>query len=81
LFRVMADMLDMTAGSASHLPHPAKGDATMRTVKPQASTSKNRSAGQRPELRYGVPGTPEERRRGLRALLKHHAETLRRLAR
>lgn len=53
----------------------------MNSVKPQASRSKNPPTGEQPKLSYGVPGTPEERRQGLRALIKQHAETLRRLAR
>jgi len=33
------------------------------------------------KLKSGLPGTPEEQDRGLRAAMKKHAETLRRLAR
>jgi hypothetical protein len=32
------------------------------------------------ELRYGLPGTPEQRRQGIRSAMRRHAETLRRLA-
>jgi hypothetical protein len=32
-------------------------------------------------LKSGLPGTPQEQRRDLRAAMKRHAETLRRLAR
>jgi hypothetical protein len=32
------------------------------------------------KLKSGLPGTPEEQRRDLRAAMKKHAETLRRLA-
>jgi hypothetical protein len=33
-----------------------------------------------PKLKSGLPGTPEEQQRDLRAAMKKHAETLRRLA-
>lgn len=32
------------------------------------------------ELKFGLPGTPEERRQQIRKAMKKHAETLRRLA-
>lgn len=32
------------------------------------------------ELKFGLPGTPEERRQQIRAAMEKHAETLRRLA-
>ena len=32
------------------------------------------------ELKFGLPGTPEERRQQIRAAIEKHAETLRRLA-
>ena len=31
-------------------------------------------------MKSGLPGTPEERRRNIRAAMKEHSETLRRLA-
>jgi hypothetical protein len=37
-------------------------------------------APERPDMKSGLPGTPEEQRRDLRAAMKRHAETLRRLA-
>lgn len=39
------------------------------------------SATPKPKLKSGLPGTPTEQRRELRAAIKKHAETLRRLAR
>jgi hypothetical protein len=33
-----------------------------------------------PKLKYGLPGTPEQRRRRIRAAIERHAETLRRLS-
>jgi hypothetical protein len=36
--------------------------------------------GTEPQLKSGLPGTPEEKRRDLRAAMKKHTETLRRLA-
>jgi hypothetical protein len=54
----------------------------MGTVKSQpqsAATAKKTPLGS--DLRSGLPGTPEEQDRGLRAAMKKHAETLRRLGR
>jgi hypothetical protein len=53
----------------------------MSVMKPRAPTSAPDSAGPDPKLKLGLPGTPDERRREIRALIKRHAETLRRLAR
>jgi hypothetical protein len=50
----------------------------MSVMKPQVpSPTKARG---KPDLMPGLPGTPEEQRRDLRAAMKKHAETLRRLA-
>jgi len=46
-------------------------------MKPKDS---KRSKPAKPELKFGLPGTPEERRQQIRAAMKEHAETLRRLA-
>ena len=35
---------------------------------------------EKPDMKSGLPGTPEERRRNIRAAMKEHSETLRRLA-
>jgi hypothetical protein len=39
------------------------------------------SSTSKPKLKFGLPGSPVEQRRELRAAIKKHAETLRRLAR
>lgn len=41
--------------------------------------SERKEPGKR-ELKFGLPGTPEERRQQIRAAMEKHAETLRRLA-
>jgi hypothetical protein len=48
-------------------------------VEPQAPTTPKGKSTAKPDLKSGLPGTPEEQRRGLRAAMKKHAETLRRL--
>jgi len=48
-------------------------------MKPHAP-SPSAKAPERPDMKSGLPGTPEEPRRDLRAAMKKHAETLRRLA-
>lgn len=53
----------------------------MNVVKPQAPTDSSSKAATKAELKSGLPGTPEEQRRELRAAMKKHAETLRRLGR
>lgn len=45
------------------------------SMKPQAASAPN--APTKRELKSGLPGTPEEQRRDLRAAMKKHAETLR----
>lgn len=50
-------------------------------MKPRASMTSPTKATNDPKLKSGLPGTPEEQRRDLRAAMKKHAETLRRLAR
>jgi hypothetical protein len=55
---------------------PTKGDATMASMKQQASKQPPKT----PDLKSGLPGTPEERRRRIREAMEQHAETLRRLA-
>jgi len=49
----------------------------MSTVKLRATDKPKKSD----KLKSGLPGSPEEQRRELRAAMKKHAETLRRLAR
>lgn len=49
----------------------------MSTVKLRAADNLKKSD----KLKSGLPGSPEEQRRDLRAAMKKHAETLRRLAR
>jgi hypothetical protein len=46
----------------------------------RSSTTPATKHGTEPKLKSGLPGTPEEKRRDLRAAMKKHAETLRRLA-
>jgi hypothetical protein len=53
----------------------------MEAMKPQASTAARGKSAAKRELKSGLPGTPEEQRRDLRAAIKKHAETLRRLGR
>ena len=48
-------------------------------MKPQAPTAQKRTS-EKPDMKSGLPGTPEEQRRDLRAAMKKHEETLRRLA-
>jgi hypothetical protein len=47
-------------------------------MKPQASSAPKTT--ERTDMTSGPPGTPEEQRRDLRAAMKKHQETLRRLA-
>jgi hypothetical protein len=49
-------------------------------MKPDVSTTPPAKGAQKPDMKSGLPGTPEEQRRELRAAMKKHAETLRRLA-
>jgi hypothetical protein len=53
----------------------------MNVMKSRASTTSPDNASPDSKLKLGLPGTPDERRREIRALMKKHAETLRRLAR
>ena len=48
-------------------------------MKPQAATAPKKST-EKPDMKSGLPGTPEEQRRDLRAAMKKREETLRRLA-
>ena len=48
-------------------------------MKPQAPPTPMSST-EKPDMKSGLPGTPEEQRRELRAAMKKHQETLRRLA-
>jgi hypothetical protein len=52
---------------------------TVKSQQPNAAPPKKTPSG--PDLRSGLPGTPDEQDRGLRAAMKKHAETLRRLGR
>jgi hypothetical protein len=49
-------------------------------MNPRSSTTRPAKSASEPTLKSGLPGTPEEQRRDLRAAMKKHAETLRRLA-
>jgi hypothetical protein len=49
-------------------------------MKPQAVSAPKADLTAKRGLKSGLPGTPEEQRRDLRAAMKKHAETLRRLA-
>jgi hypothetical protein len=51
-----------------------------RAMNPRPSSTQSAKSATEPKLQSGLPGTPEEQRRGLRAAMKMHAETLRRLA-
>jgi hypothetical protein len=48
-------------------------------MKSQAPSTSTKTA-EKPDMKSGLPGTPEEQRRELRAAMKKHQETLRRLA-
>jgi hypothetical protein len=49
-------------------------------MNPRSSTTQPTKSGTESKLKSGLPGTSEEQRRDLRAAMKKHAETLRRLA-
>jgi hypothetical protein len=53
----------------------------MGIVKSQPQTKAPLRPSTQDNLRSALPGTPEEQDRGLRAAMKKHAETLRRLGR
>ncbi|HET9197710.1 MAG TPA: hypothetical protein VFN92_05565 [Solirubrobacterales bacterium] len=48
-------------------------------MKPHAPAVSKKTS-EKPDMKSGLPGTPEEQRRDLRAAMKKHEETLRRLA-
>jgi hypothetical protein len=48
-------------------------------MKPQAPSAPTKT-NEKPDMKSGLPGAPEEQRRDLRAAMKKHEETLRRLA-
>lgn len=48
-------------------------------MKPQVQSSA--AAPEKPDMKSGLPGSPEKQQRNLRAAMKKHRETLRRLAR
>lgn|GEM_PF-1445337 len=56
-------------------------EAIMRTVKSQHNSAAAAKPSSQDRLKSGLPGTPAEQDRGLRAAMKKHAETLHRLAR
>jgi len=56
-----------------------KDSAIMLGMKSHASAAPAKPVPES-KMKSGLPGTPEEQRRGLRAAMKKHAETLRRLA-
>jgi len=49
-------------------------------MNPRTSTTQPAKSATDPKLKSGLPGTAEEQRRDVRAAMKKHAETLRRLA-
>jgi hypothetical protein len=49
-------------------------------MKPQAPASSSAKSKPDSKMESGLPGSPEEQRRDLRAAMKKHQETLRRLA-
>lgn len=51
----------------------------MSAMKPQVPTAPKKTI-EKPDMKSGLPGTPEEQRRDLQAVMKKHQETLRRLA-
>jgi hypothetical protein len=53
----------------------------MNPMKSQSRTSTSPKPAAKSDYKSGLPGTPEEQRRGLREAMKKHAETLRRLGR
>jgi hypothetical protein len=48
-------------------------------MKPQAPTGSRKTI-EKSDMKSGLPGTPEERHRDLRAAMKKNEETLRRVA-
>jgi len=48
-------------------------------MKPKAPIAPRKTT-EKPDMKSGLPGAPEEQRRDLRAAMKKHQETLRRLA-
>jgi hypothetical protein len=48
-------------------------------MKPKAPTAQGKTT-EKPDMKSGLPGAPEEQRRDLRAAMEKHEETLRRLA-
>lgn len=55
------------------------GCNNVSAMKPQAPSAP-RKTNEKPDMKSGLPGTPEKQRRDLRAAMKKHEETLRRLA-
>jgi hypothetical protein len=49
-------------------------------MKPQTPTSPTQKTPTGPDMKSGLPGTPEEQRRLIREAMEKNAETLRRLA-
>jgi hypothetical protein len=77
----MANMLDRQQ-PVPFLPFSSRtGGVIMKAMKSRASTTPPANAKLDSKLKFGLPGTPEERRQEIRALMKKHAQTLRRLAR
>jgi hypothetical protein len=84
---VVADYLDVklahdwpTAVQAPAIPNAVgPGCNNVSVMKPQAPSAPTKTT-EKPDMKSGLPGTPEEQRRDLRAAMKKHEETLRRLA-
>jgi hypothetical protein len=51
----------------------------MEPMKSKSRTGTSPKSDVKSDYKSGLPGTPEEQRRGLRDTMKKHAETLRRL--
>jgi hypothetical protein len=62
------------------LPAIGSGCNNVGAMNPRSSTTHQAKPPTEPKLKSGLPGTPEEQQRDLRAAMKKHAETLRRLA-
>jgi hypothetical protein len=84
---VVADYLDVklahgwpTVSSSALISSAVEpGCNNVSAMKPQAPSAPTKT-NEKPDMKSGLPGTPEEQRRDLRAAMKKHEETLRRLA-
>jgi hypothetical protein len=58
----------------------APGCNNVAAMKPPQAPTAPKKTHEKPDMKSGLPGTPEEQRRDLQAAMKKHEETLRRLA-